>query len=172
MSRLSDPTPNLQGKDLDLYNALRAKRGRIDGMYRTLLNHPQLTEKVSNLGSYLRFESTLPGEIREFIILYTAHQLQVGYEWEKHQAPAHQAGLSQDIMTAVQNNASLPEPYSSLSQAVTYALNLENIPSDLQDKVVHLIGVKGILELVVLVGFYRLIGGIIRAFDVPLPPSE
>jgi 4-carboxymuconolactone decarboxylase len=172
MSRLPDPTPHLQGKDLDLYNALCAKRGRIDGMYRTLLNYPQLTEKVSDLGTYLRFESILPGDIREFIILYTAHQLQVGYEWEKHQAPAHQVGLSQEIITAVQNHASLPEPYNRLSQAVECALNLENIPNELQDEIIQLIGVKGILELVVLVGFYRMIGGIIRAFDVPLPPSE
>ena len=171
MSRLPDPVPHLEGKALSLYQTLAAKRGRIDGMYRTLLHYPELTEKVSDLGTYLRFESVLPSHIREFIILYTARQLQAGYEWEKHQGPAHQAGLSQKIIDAIENGESLPEPYQSLAQAVAHVLNLENIPQDLQDRIIQLIGVKGIIELVILTGFYRMIGGVIQSFDVPLPPT-
>ena len=30
-------------------------------------------------------------------------------------------------------------------------------------------GIKGVIELVVLVGFYRMIAGVIFSFDVPLP---
>ncbi len=169
MSRLPDPTSHLQGTALELYQSLSAKRGRIDGMYRTLLNYPELTEKVSDLGTYLRFESILPSNIREFIILYTAHQLQADYEWEKHQTPAHQATLPSEIITAIQNNESLPEPYHMLSQTIECALNLTTIPQDLQEKIIQLIGIKGIIELVILTGFYRMIGGVIKNFDVPLP---
>jgi 4-carboxymuconolactone decarboxylase len=43
------------------------------------------------------------------------------------------------------------------------------IPPDLQETLIGLVGVKGVIELVVLVGFYRMIAGVIFAFDVPLP---
>ena len=61
MARLPDPTSSLSPQARELYNRLTARRGRIDGMYRGLLNHPELTQHVSDLGSYLRFASgTLP----------------------------------------------------------------------------------------------------------------
>lgn len=169
MSRLPDPTPHLEGKDLLLYQELCAKRGQIDGMYRTLLNHPELTKHVSDLGTYLRFESTLEGKFREFIILSLAHELKVDYEWMKHLQPAIQAGLSQEIIASLKSNSPLPEPYHTLSLGIKYPLNLENIPDQLQDKIVQIISIKGLLELVILVGFYRMIAGVITAFDVPLP---
>jgi len=169
MSRLPDPTLSLQGQDLALYQSLCAKRGKIDGMYRTLLNNPTLTKYVSDLGTYLRFESTLPGNMREFIILYVAHHLQVNYEWEKHIQPAHQAGLKDEIVTAIKNNAALPEPYHTLAVAIQHVVTLENIPMLLQNELIKILSVKGVLELVILVGFYRMIAGVITAFDVPDP---
>lgn len=172
MSRLQDPTSQLEGQDLALYHQLSAKRGRIDGMYRTLLNHPQLTQHVSDLGTFLRFESTLPGDVREFIILYAAHKMQVMYEWEKHQQPAREAGLKPEVIEALKKNLPLPMPYQTLSEAVEYAINLQNIPETLQNQIIKIISVKGLLELVILAGFYRMIAGVITAFDVPLPPPE
>lgn len=172
MSKLQDPTSKLKGPDLALYQELSAKRGRIDGMYRSLLNHPELTRHVSDLGTYLRFGSTLPGNIREFIILYAAHKMQVMYEWEKHQQPAHEAGLKAEIIDALQKNLPLPQPYQMLSEAVEYAMNLKNIPEELQNQIIQEISVKGLIELVILSGFYRMIAGVITAFDVPLPPKS
>ncbi len=172
MSRLPDPTSTLQGKDKQIYDDLVSRRGRIDGMYRTLLNDPELTEHVSNLGTYLRFQATLPGDIRECAILYGAHRMNVPYEWEKHQEPAVTAGLGPDVIEAIRQNKPLPEPYCFAVLAAEHALALESIPEDLQNHIIHLWSVKGLLELVVLAGFYRMIAGIINAFDVQLPPKS
>ncbi len=171
MSKLPDPVPQLQGQDLALYEALKAKRGHIDGMYRTLLNHPELTKHVSDLGTYLRFGSTLEGHIREFIILTSAHRLNADYEWVKHLQPAAQAGLPEEIISAIKNNQSLPDPYLTLASAIEYPLNLQNIPVALQTQLIKMLSVKGLLEFVILVGFYRMIAGVITSFDVPLPPD-
>ena len=45
-------------------------------------------------------------------------------------------------------------------------------PRDLQERLIGLVGMEGVIELVVLVGFYRMIAGVIFAFDVPLPEGE
>ena len=62
MAKLPDPTASLSSQGQKLYQQLVAKRRRIDGMYRSLLNHPELTRRVSDLGTFLRFGAgALPG---------------------------------------------------------------------------------------------------------------
>ena len=70
MARLPDPTGSLAPKAQALYDELVGRRGRIDGMYRSLLNHPELVRRVSDLGTFLRFGAgTLPAAVRELVIL-------------------------------------------------------------------------------------------------------
>jgi len=45
----------------------------------------------------------------------------------------------------------------------------ESIPQDLQDRVQGALGVSGLVELVVLAGYYQLIAAILFSFDTPLP---
>ena len=169
MSRLPNPVDQLVGKDKELYEKMKQARGRIDGMYATLLNHPALTEKVSDLGAYLRFNATLPGKYREFVILYCAHQFRAEYEWIKHVPPALEAGLDDAIIEAIKKEEAFNEPYSLFVEVAHCALNLQNIPEKLQQDVIAVVGVQGLLELVVLANFYKMIAGIIFCFDVPLP---
>ncbi|MCC7345603.1 MAG: carboxymuconolactone decarboxylase family protein [Deltaproteobacteria bacterium] len=172
MARLPDPTAALDPEARKLYDAMAAKRGRIDGMYGAMFNHPALVEHVADLGAYLRFGATLPGEIRELAILLAARRLGVPYEWVKHVPPAEAAGLSADVIEAVRQEKDLEtfSPlYPKIAQAVSIVLAEQSLPADLQARLEQELGLKGVLELVILVGFYRMIAGFIRAFDVPLP---
>lgn len=172
MARLPDPTATLDPEARKLYDAMAAKRGRIDGMYGAMFNHPALVEHVADLGTYLRFGATLPGEIRELAILLAARRLGVPYEWVKHVPPAEAAGLSADVIEAVRQEKDLgafSPLYPKIAQAVSIALAEQSLPADLQARLEQELGLKGVLELVILAGFYRMIAGFIRAFDVPLP---
>jgi 4-carboxymuconolactone decarboxylase len=173
MARLPDPVGALKPKDRSLYQEMVAKRGRIDGMYRSLLNHPELTRYVSEMGSFLRFGSgTLQPAVRELVILWLARRLGAVYEWIKHEPPARAAGLPDVVINdlrAGQEPSDLDEIQEAALQVAKYALELRSIPEDLQDMLIDRVGIKGVVELVVLVGFYRMIAGVIFAFDVPLP---
>lgn len=173
MARLPDPTKGLKPKDHQLYKDLVARRGRIDGMYRSLLNHPDLTRHVSDLGTFLRFGAgTIPPAVRELIILWLARRVGAVYEWVKHEAPARAAGLPDSVINdlrAGQEPSDLDETQEAALQVAKCALELRSIPEDLQDMLIGRVGIKGVIELVVLVGFYRMIAGVIFAFDVPLP---
>lgn len=172
MARLTDPVSQLDPEARRLYDAMAAKRGRIDGMYATMFHHPALVEHVSNLGSYLRFGATLPSDIRELAILISSRRLSVPYEWVKHLAPAKAAGLSDAVIEAIRNENDL-SPFSALypkiHTVVTTVLAEQSLPENLQTELEPALGVKGVLELVILVGFYRMIAAFIQAFDVPLP---
>ena len=173
MARLPDAVEaGLSGGAAEIYEELMAKRGRIDGMYRTMLNHPRLTREVGTLGTFFRFgDSELPAAVREFIILHVAASLGIGYEWVKHREPARAAGLTDGIVEALRRGdlGSFDTRQRDLIAMADHALELRDIPQDLQDRVSAEVGVQGVLELVTLVGFYRLIAGVIACFAVPLP---
>lgn len=172
MARLPDPTAALAPETQALYEQLLARRGRIDGMYRSLLNHPELARHVSDLGTFLRFGAgVLPPAVRELTILWLARQLGAAYEWAKHVGPAREAGVSEAVIEALrtQQGLKLDATQEAALAAARCVLERRSIPTVVQDGLVAKIGLPGVIELVVLVGFYQMIAGVIFAFDVPLP---
>jgi len=173
MARLPDPTGSLSPTAQALYDELVGQRGRIDGMYRSLLNHPELARRVSDLGTFLRFGAgALPAAVRELVILWLARQVGAAYEWVKHEAPARAAGLSDMVIAALRAGAEpldLDETQQGALVVARCVLACRSIPQDLQETLIGLVGMEGVIELVVLVGFYRMIAGVIFAFDVLLP---
>ncbi|MHB8068233.1 MAG: carboxymuconolactone decarboxylase family protein [Desulfobaccales bacterium] len=173
MARLPDPMAAPTPAAAELYDQLAARRGQIDGMYRSLLNHPELTRHVSDLGTYLRFGSgALPADLRELAILWVARQLNAAYEWVKHTPPAHAAGLPEELIEAVRTGMEkekLSDTQTAVIEAAGCVLARRSINQDLQDRLLARLGLEGLIELVVLCGFYQMIAGVIFAFDVPLP---
>jgi 4-carboxymuconolactone decarboxylase len=173
MARLPDPTASLSPEGQELYRRLVARRGRLDGMYRSLLNHPELTEQVSNLGTYLRFGAgALPDALRELVILWVARELGAAYEWVKHEPVARQAGVAAEVIEALrrrQEPPGLDGLQKAALAAARSALARRSIPPAVQDELTRALGLKGVVELVVLCGFYEMIAGVIFAFDVELP---
>jgi 4-carboxymuconolactone decarboxylase len=55
---------------------------------------------------------------------------------------------------------------------VQHVLAFESIPHGLQTEVQRELGITGLMELVALAGQYRLIAGVLFAFDTPLPEGE
>ncbi len=177
MAQLGDPTQGRMSPELEkAYQAMVGPRGRIDGMYRTMLNHPALAGKVAELGAFLRFgEHVLPADLREMVILAVARRLGAAYEWVKHVPPAREAGvdpaLIEDLRCGREPTGQSPLARGILA-AVDQVLAARSLPADLQDALQSELGAAGLVELVVLVGFYRMIAGFLFAFEVPLPPGE
>jgi hypothetical protein len=53
------------------------------------------------LSDYLRFNSTLPPRLSEFVILMTAREWGQNYEWNAHQPLALKGGLNPDVAKAI-----------------------------------------------------------------------
>ncbi len=169
MAELPDPADHLDPQMKQLLNQLEAKRGSKIAMYRAMFNNPPLAEHVSQLGTFLRFQSSLPGNIREATILMTAYLLKAHYEWEKHQEPARQAGLDPKLIKAIGEGGDLSHfqgPYSDLQRLVEIVINLHVIPEELQGRLEKAVGTAGVVELTIIIGFYRMIAGFIAAFQV------
>lgn len=172
MARLPDPLDSLSPEAQKVYDKIVAKRGRLRGPYEPLMHHPPLAERVADLGEYLRFGSTLPGDVRELAILITARAVSQPFEWVAHAPLARAAGLPEDVIERIRTHgdlSKLPPRYAAAARVVEHALAFESVSPRLQDDVQRTLGTGGLLELVVLAGYYRLIAGVLNAFDVPVP---
>jgi 4-carboxymuconolactone decarboxylase len=175
MARLPDPIDTLTPEAKRVYDKIAAKRGAIRGPFASLMHHPALAERAGDLGEFLRFGSTLPGDIRELAILITARSVNQAYEWVAHAKIARKEGLAEDVIERVRARGdlgSLSPRYLRPARVIQHVLAYESIPQELQDEIRTELGITGLLELVALPGHYRLIAGVLFAFDTPLPEGE
>jgi 4-carboxymuconolactone decarboxylase len=172
MAKLADPIDALPPEAKRVYEKIAAKRGAVRGPFASLLHHPELAERVGELGEYLRFGGTLPGDVRELAVLVTARAIDQPYEWVAHAKIARREGLPDDVIERVRTRgdlSTLPPRLARAARVVHHVLACESIPRALHDEVEQELGLGGLMELVVLVGHYRLIAGVLFAFDTPLP---
>jgi 4-carboxymuconolactone decarboxylase len=174
MAALPDPTATLEGEGRAIYEDILARRKAkgVDhlGPYVPLLNHPHLAELIERLGYYYKFESQLPRDVYQFVVLVSARRSGVAFEWADHIAAARAAGLSEELIDGVQAGAeNFAAPFDLVHRLTDCAFAYRSIPMELQDDAVARFGLHGLIEIVTLCGFYALMGMVNGCFDVPLP---
>jgi 4-carboxymuconolactone decarboxylase len=108
MARLPDPLSTLSPDARRVYDKITAKRGQMKGgPFASLMHHPALAEKVGDLGEYLRFGGTLPGDVREMAILITARSVNQAYEWVAHARIARTEKLPDDVIERIRTRGDL-----------------------------------------------------------------
>jgi 4-carboxymuconolactone decarboxylase len=169
-ARLSEP-------DRALYEAMKAKRAAagapISGPYLALMSHPQLAEKIEGLGYHLKFEGRLPREVYQYVVLRAARACDVPFEWVDHVDHARAAGVPEAVIEALRTKTpiALPEPYATAEPVIAAALSWQDVPEGAQGRAIGLFGPAGLVELVVLAGFYQMFAAINQGFAVSLPPA-
>jgi 4-carboxymuconolactone decarboxylase len=149
-----------------------AARGRPTGPWIALLRSPELMTRTRGLSDYLRFESILPGWLREFVILMTARQWGQNYEWNAHYAIAIDEGLSPQIAQAIAEGRRPPGMVDE--EEILYELCLElqrnhSVSDATYERAVERFGEQGVVEAVSLMGYYTMISMILNTSRAPLP---
>src|SRR5580765_7915292 len=95
----ADKLTDAQKKAIEEFKAARS--ADISGPFVPLLRSPEVMSRARAMGDYLRFKSSLPPRLSEFVILLTARRWTQQYEWNAHAPLAVKGGLSADIVKAV-----------------------------------------------------------------------
>jgi 4-carboxymuconolactone decarboxylase len=173
MALLPDPRPTFSPEARAIYDEIIGPRGHdYPGMYRDLMNYPELARRFGQLGAILRFEGPAPPDVREIAILATARALRAPYIWDTHLEPAAKAGITGDVIEDLLEgeDCSRHKPiYGPVTRLVMTFLNLEAIPDSLQEELVREVGLEGFLQISVIVNFYRMVAGLAYGFEFPLP---
>lgn len=177
MAPLPDPTNQLAGDDLITFQHMASARAHAEGrpqlgqVYVRMFNNPGVAAKVGALGEHLRFDATLPDDVRELVILRYAARQGSAYEWSHHQRPAALAGISEPVITELTAGGlpvSLPDASLAALEAVDAVTDKKSIPTVVQERIVAAYGHAGAVEVVALCGLYAMMSYMVFAFDIPL----
>jgi 4-carboxymuconolactone decarboxylase len=148
-------------------------RGEVRGPFLALIHHPELAQRLQQLGEQLRWGSKLPPRLVELAVLVTARRWTCQHEWFIHEKLARQAGLAEEIIVSIsQGKAPSMDPEASAVHAFCLEAHASGRVSDATfDNVKQRFGLDGALELLALCGYYSLMAMVLNTAGFPLPGS-
>ena len=114
----ADKLTDAQKKAIEEFKAARSVD--ISGPFVAMLRSPEVMTRARAMGDYLRFRSSLPPRLSEFVILLTARRWTQQYEWNAHAPLAIKGGLSASIVKAIADGRR-PEGLAE-DEEIVYAL--------------------------------------------------
>jgi 4-carboxymuconolactone decarboxylase len=147
-------------------------RGAVFGPFVPLLRSPELTRRLQKVGEYLRYQAALPRKISELIILLTAREWTQQFEWHHHLPQALAQGLSEKVAQAIAEGRR-PEDLGA-DEEIAYELCRElrdnhSVSDETYSRALDRFGEQGVVELVVLHGYYTLMAMVMNVARTTLP---
>lgn len=152
--------------------ALADADGRLTGPFNVMLAAPGPGLALSELGAALRFRTSLSDRVREIAILTLSVLERSSFEWYAHEAVARRIGITEDELSAIAAGA-VPSTFDDIERTVQHGVAELVTAGDLdettyRDLESHL-GTEGVVELIMLVGYYSLLALSMRVLRTPLP---
>ncbi|WP_270933129.1 carboxymuconolactone decarboxylase family protein [Falsiroseomonas oryzae] len=150
-------------------------RGTVIGPLRAAIHNAELAARWSAMGEALRFNTSLPKRLSELAICVTGRRWSSQVEWWVHARAAVEAGIAPGILDALR--AGRPPAIADPQEAVVYdfARSLHHdgrVPERTYQAALDAFGVKGVVELTALIGYYTMVSMTLNAHGVPLPNGE
>lgn len=149
-------------------------RGAIGGPFVPLLHAPELARRLQRVGEYLRFQTRLPLDVIELVVLMTARKWNCDFEWWAHARIAlEKTTLPAAVIEQVKARAA-PDALTQ-AQRLAYAFCTQvhdaGVVSDATFAATgDAFGLDGALELLALCGYYSTLAMILNVAKV-LPPE-
>jgi 4-carboxymuconolactone decarboxylase len=167
------PADKLTAAQQKAIEAFKVERSAdISGPFVPLLRSPELMVRAAALGTYLRYRSSLPPRLSEFVILLTARRWTQQYEWNAHEPLAIKGGLHADIVKAVAEGRR-PARMAADEEAV-YALfdevqRTQSVSDATYARAVSAVGEQGVMDVLGIAGYYSMLAMVMNTARTPLP---
>jgi len=146
--------------------------GRFMGPFNPALLHPELARSFLELQYAEVNHSVLTARTREVIIFTVRSVWQADYELYAHSAVASHAGLPEDVVISLVAGETPDglQPEELIAHRVARQLTAERrIEDSLYWIAEQGFGRQGVLDIVILVGIYQTVCGLLNAFEIPAP---
>ncbi|MCX7313029.1 MAG: carboxymuconolactone decarboxylase family protein [Hyphomicrobiales bacterium] len=176
MSRMPPLDPEtLSPKQARVYEQIAGRRKTVRGPFPMWLRNPKLAEHANQFGIALRDHSVIGRRIFELCVLVVCRAGSVQYAWSSHAPQAEIAGISPEIVKAIQENRT-PE-FAKTDERVAYETATEimrtnNLSQASYDKALAQFGEQGTVELISTIGYYAMVGIFLKSFDVRPPDGS
>lgn len=145
--------------------------GTLAGPFDPLLRSPAIGAVVQQLGAALRYGSSLSPRERELVTLLVGGRGGSAYEIGAHGRLGAQAGLTGDEVRvcAAGDVPPVTDPRERALLALAAALADDDVPATVADDALARLGEPALVEVIILVGYYRMLGGLLEVAGVPAP---
>jgi len=162
--------PRAQGPQLF---QLTDEQGCLEGPFNAFLLQPRLGSALQQVGSSVRYETSLDDRCREIAILVVAAHWRSGFEWYAHEAVGRSVGLGDAELAAVREgrHAALAGREAVVARTVAALVTRGDLDDAEYREAAEHVGPAGLFELLTLVGYYATLALQLRVFRVPAPDS-
>lgn len=144
----------------------------MEGPFAVYLHAPAYGHLAQELGGFVRYQTSVPARLSEFVILYTAQYWKAQYEWFAHAAIAERQGVKPATIRALADGRTPKSAPPDEMAVYAFARELyvtRRVSERTYAKVHKLLGDAGIVELVGILGYYASVAMTLNVFRMPLP---
>ncbi len=168
---LWDGLTETRGSGVDLVD----QNGHLVGPFNAWLHVPKIGRRLSSLGAYLRFRTSIERRLSEVAICTVGAHWHSEFEFFAHAPMALEHGVDQSVIDALR--AGEVPAFAEHDEQVVYEvarqlLSDRRVTDSTYAAAEALLGEEGMVELVALIGYYCSISMLLNLFEVPLPPGE
>jgi 4-carboxymuconolactone decarboxylase len=154
------------------YDSFFTETGELRGPFNAYLYSPAIGEAAQRLGEAVRFESSIPSKLREIAILTIAVKWKSQYVWWAHEGILRQFGIDENIIKSLKEGRKPWFDHQIESLVFAFCgelIDKKRISDRLYTEIIELLGEKGVVELIFLVGYYTTVAMISNVFEVAIP---
>ena len=159
-------------EEREFFDQVAALRGEIRLPYSVYLNHPPLAVRKLHLGSYVRFETSLPPGVSEVAICTAAREVDCDFEWYAHSRGATRAGVGEQTLEVIKSRSAtmgLDATDALVINLTRQLLNRHRIDDETYGAAVETWGERGVIELVATIGYYVMSACWMNALQIEPP---
>ena len=153
-------------------HVLAGPRGSLDGPFNVQLRSPEMGDLGQQFGAATRFATTVPRKLYELAIIVTARHWTAQFEWTAHRRGAVQAGISPAVADAIAQGrrpSAMPADEETVYNFATELLETKQVSDATFDAAKKLLGERGVVELINVMGWYGTVSMFLNVDRYPLP---
>ena len=153
-------------------SAANSSNGSLGSPFNVFLRSPELGESLQQVGSYIRFKSSLGSRLTEFAILIVARDWTAQYEWHAHHRLALQAGLSPAVaadLARKERPKTMQADEALVYNFCTELLQQRRVSDATYAAAVSAFGERGVMDLIGVTGYYTLVAMVLNVDRTPIP---
>lgn len=144
------------------------------GPFAVWLHAPEYGQLAQALGGFCRYQSSVPARLSEFAILCTARLWRAQFEWYVHASIAEKEGVKPTTIADLRAGRapkSAAKDERAVYDFVQEVYKAKRVSERTYQRVLAVLGEKGVVELVGILGYYASVAMTLNVFAM-LPPED
>lgn len=144
------------------------------GPFGAWMHAPEFGQLAQALGAYVRYQTSLPPRMSEFVILCTARHWRAQYEWFAHAPIAEKEGVSKKVIADLQAGkrpTSASKEELALYDFIEELYKTRRVSDKTYARVYAFLGEEALVQLMGILGYYAMVAMTLNVFHM-LPPEN